>query len=365
LIRRTLSVRLVGATVAIVGLLSATPRAALAQNAPPVDQAEGGAADSELRIGTSVVSGSAWIDGHLRTGLLGREDRGTLRGRRGRFGISGAVTSWVGYSLSAELSAQPELRNAFVVFRITGQTSVRVGQANPISALERGTSPMSLELIDRSAVTSTLTGPSDIGVSIFSTEPYRKWLGYALNVTNGSGFNRADNNRSKDLSGRIAISPLVTPGLLVVVSGARGDQPGGLRTRAGLGLDYRRGAWHLLVEVLRQRRDNLPVSDGYVAMVAYRHRPQAPRRGLTQVEYAARVWVLNDRATAAGVPSTLVNDDGGDVGTGEGLITTREFQGGVNVYLTTDVRLMGNVVVPFDDRPHGSPRVLMRWQIQF
>lgn len=261
----------------------------------------------------------------------------------------------------------PAVRNAFLVFRVTDHISVRAGQANPIMALERGTSPTSLELIDRSAVTNELTGPPDIGVTAFSAKPYRKWVGYALNITNGSGFNRKDNNRSKDVSGRIALSPVSIPGVLVVVSGARGEQPGGWRTRGGVGVDYRRGAWHLLAERLRQRRDNLPVSTGYVAMAAYRYRPTTPRLRFTQMDVAARVWVLNDRATAAGVPSGAINDDGGggEPTLGSGLATTRELQAGVTYYFSPGVRLMGNIFTPLDDRPDAGPRVLVRWQIQF
>jgi hypothetical protein len=123
-----------------------------------------------------------------------------------------------------------------------------------------------------------------------------------------------DDNASKDLSGRIAVSPVHTPGLRIVINGARGEQPGGLRTRAGLGVDYRRGAWHLLVEGLRQGRDNLPVSHGYVAMVAYGYRPKVPRSIFAQVEFAARVWILHDRAAAAGASSDIINDDDGGGG---------------------------------------------------
>jgi hypothetical protein len=350
---------------AALGLLCAGPSALLAQTAPPVDQAEGGAADREIRIGSATLSGSAWLDGSMQTGAIRQQDHEAFRVRRGRIGVAGNLSPRLGYSLSGELT-EPAVRNAFLVFRVSDHVSLRMGRANPISTLERGMSPLSLELIDRSGVTSALAGRPDIGVTIFNARPYRKWLGYAVNVTNGTGFNLADRNSSRAVSGRIALSPLKTPGLLVVVSGTRGLQGRGVRTRAGLGVDYRRGAWHLLVEGLRQRRDDLPASDGYVAMAAYRYRPKTPRSHFAQIEFASRVWVLNDHASVAGLPAEVDTDDGGGgVSLDAGIATAREFQAGVSYSFTSNVRLMGNLIAPFDDRLSIGPRVLLRWQVQF
>lgn len=336
--------------------------------APPVDQAEGGnePVGAPMRIGSAVLSGSVFLEGSRTTGDTEDETRDMLRVRRARIGLAGTLSPRIGWSLSAELTAEPALRNAFVVVKISDHANLRIGQANPITALERGLSALSLELIDRSPATSELTGPADLGVTLFSPAPYRGWLGYALNISNGAGFNRPDDNDSKDVSGRIAVSPPSVEGLLVVASGARGQQPGGLRTRAGLGAEYKRPSWRVVVEGLRQVRDRLPASNGYVVMAAVRPRGATVPARLRQLEFAARFSVLNDHATAAGVPSGIVNDDGTDAPLVEpGIATTREFQAGANVYVNSNLRVMADLVVPVDERKHPGPAALMRLQLQF
>jgi hypothetical protein len=319
-----------------------------------------------MRIGAAVLTGSVWLDGTKATGDTERETTDGIRIRRARVGLAGNLTPRIGWSVSGELTSQPALRNAFIVVHVASQLDIRVGQVTPVTALERGSSPQQLELIDRSTVTSALTGASDVGVTFRNPEPYRGWLGYALNISNGAGFNRADDNDAKDVSGRIALTPPALPGLMVVVSGARGEQPKGRRTRSGIGVEYRTPVWRLMAERLRQVRDNLPASDGYFAMAAYRLRPRAASPHFSMLEFAARFAVLNDRATAAGDPSDAVDDDGSDpVLTEPGIALTREFQAGVNYYVTPNARVMGDVVVPVDEREHPGPSVLMRLQILF
>jgi hypothetical protein len=121
-----------------------------------------------------------------------------------------------------------------------------------------------------------------------------------------------------------------------------------------------------MAERLRQVRDRLPASDGYFVMAAYRQRPRALATRFSMFEFAGRFSVLNDHATAAGVPSGIVNDDGsGPVFNEPGLATTREVQIGVNYYPRPNMRVMGNLVVPVDERTHPGPGVRIRWQLLF
>jgi hypothetical protein len=360
--------------VVCLGVCLLVPVAGAAQSAspqggaPPVDQAEGGGATgtTAMRIGAATLSGSVWVESATVTDDPDDNAVDTIRVRRARVGLAGALTPRIGWNISGELTSQPALRNAFIVVQLPHDLSLRVGQANPISALERGSSPLQLELIDRSIVTNELTGPADVGISLFTTAPYRGWLGYAVNLFNGAGFSRPDDNDAKDVSGRVALTPPTLRGLMVVISGARGDQPNGLRTRAGVGAEFRRAGWRLMAERLTQTRDELPRSDGYFASAAYRFVPRNVRPHFAGLEIAGRWAVLNDHATAAGAPSGIINDDGGDVSTGApGIATSRELQVGVNYYATPNIRVMGDVVVPLDERPHPGPSLLMRWQILF
>jgi hypothetical protein len=101
-------------------------------------------------------------------------------------------------------------------------------------------------------------------------------------------------------------------------------------------------------------------------MVARQFRAGAPSFESARIEFAARLWILNDRASVAGPPAEVLNDDGGGGSpVALGVATTRELQAGVNYYFTPNVRLMGNLVLPFDARTDVGPGALMRWQFQF
>lgn len=307
-----------------------------------------------------------WLDASKVTNDVEHEAIDTFSVRRVRLGLAGNLAPRIGWNVSGELTAEPVLRNAFVAIRVAKHLTVRVGQANPIASLERGSSPLVLELIDRSHVTNELTGPLDVGVTLFNAEPYRRWLSYALNVNNGAGFNRSDNNDAKDVSGRIAITPPAARHLTVVASGTRGEQPTGRRERASVGFDYNDAAFRVMGEGLRQRRDNLPVSNGFFVMAAMRIRPATVTPNFQMIEFAARLSVLHDPATAAGAAAGLPSDDGGAPSlTDMDVITTREFQAGVNVYLNGGTRIMTNVVIPIDARVHPGPSIRSRLQILF
>ena len=334
---------------------------------PPTDQAEGGpGGGTPLRLGSALITGGVWLDASKVTNDVQRETTDTFNVRRARLGIAGNLTPRIGWNLSGDLTAEPVLRNAFVAIRVAKHLTVRVGQANPVVSLERGSSPLALELIDRSHVTSELTGPLDVGVTLFNAEPYRRWLSYALNLNNGAGFNRPDDNDAKDVSGRIAIAPPGVKHLTVVASGTRGEQPLGRRERASVGFDYNGPSFRVMAEGLRQRRDNLPVSDGFFVMTAMRVRPAVVTPNFQMVEFAVRLSVLRDPATAAGQSAGLPSDDGSaPILTEAGIVTTREFHAGVNYYVTSGMRIMTNVVVPIDARLHPGPSIRSRLQIQF
>jgi hypothetical protein len=332
----------------------------------PVDPAEAGGAEVvPIRIGPVTMSGSAWAEAIVVTGDDNNESAGMFRIRRARLGLAGNLAPRIGWNISGEFTAEPMLRNAFLLIRLADQFSIRVGQATPPSGLERGTSPLVVELIDRSRVTNQFTSGLDGGMTIMNTQPYKGWVSYAFSVVNGVGFNRSDNNDAKDVVGRLELTPVPLPGLSLVASGSTGEQPAGRRTRGGLGIEYDVSAFKFVVEGLKQTFEGLPNGRGGLVTAIYRHQPETATPHFRMIEFAARYFVLYDPASALGAQSAP-DEDGGDSG-GSGALpaTLRELQAGVNYYVNRNVRFMGNVIVPNDDRVTPSLTFLTRLQILF
>lgn len=318
-----------------------------------------------LRIGPVTLSGSAWIESQMITGDERDLVADTFRIRRARIGLAGNLTPKVGWNISGEFTSEPALRNAFLIFRFTDQLNVRMGQATPPTGLERGTSPLVLELIDRSRLTTELTSGLDPGVTVLNAQPYRGWVSYAFSVYNGTGFNRADNNDAKDAAGKLEITPPAAAGLSVVLSGATGKQPAGRRTRSGLGVEYDVAAYKLAAEALRQTTSGRAARDGVFVMAVYRIRPADVTPHFRMLEFAARYVVFNDPPAAGSGPEATPDEDGGgDAGpAGPVPATTRDLQAGVTYYVNRNVRAMFNALVPVDERPGTT--VLTRLQVVF
>jgi hypothetical protein len=333
------------------------------QPAGPVDPAESGGAEVvPLRIGPVTLSGSAWIESQFSGG---DEEDDTFNLRRARIGLAGNLTPKVGWNITGEFTSQPALRNAFLLFRFAEQFNVRVGQATPPTGLERGTSPLAIELIDRSRLTNDLTYRLDNGVTVSNSQPFRRWISYAFSVVNGVGFNRGDDNDGKDVAARLEITPPAVRGLTFNVSGGTGEQPGGRRTRNGVGVEYDVPQFKMLVEGLRQAVERLPVSDGIVVIGVYRLRPRTVTPHFRMLEVAARFVVFNDPAAALGLGTSGPDEDGGGGSGPSGPVpaTTRDMQFGANYYVNRNVRFMFNALVPVDERPGHA--WLSRLQIVF
>jgi hypothetical protein len=336
--------------------------------AAPVDPAEaGGTGVTPIRIGPVTLSGSAWAES-IALAEDNRDDAaGMFRIRRARIGLAGNLTPRIGWNISGEFTAEPILRNAFIQIRFTDFVSLRMGQATPPSGLERGTSPLAIELIDRSIITNQMTSGLDSGLTFMSTQPIGNWLSYAVSVVNGTGFNRTDNNDAKDLVGRIAITPPQAEGLSIIGSGSAGEQPKGRRSQSGLGVEYDVPAFKIAVECLKQSVEYGPGSKGAFAMAAYRIRPRTVTPHFMMLELAARYVGFNDPASALGGQTAVPDEDGGgQTGTVHPLpAIQRELQAGANYYVNRNVRFMANVILPRDHRVAPFTTFLTRLQIVF
>jgi len=206
--------------------------------------------------------------------------------------MAGNVAPRIGWSIGGELSGSPALRVAFVLFRISPHLNVRVGQATPPSGLERSTNPLTAELIERSRLTLQLTNGLDMGMTVMSGAPIKRWVGYAVSVVNGTGFNRTDDNRAKDVVARLRVTPPAIPGLIVNVSGATGEQLVGTRKRATVGAQYDGRTVKIGIEGIRQTIDADPPSRGVVLFGAWRLRPAVPTPHFRMLEFGARFFFL-------------------------------------------------------------------------
>jgi hypothetical protein len=358
------------AAIALGAALVAVPVSAQTQDpAPaPVDPSESGGVDVvPLRLGPLIVSGSAWLEASSTAGDDRNETIDMIRVRRARLGIAGNLTPRIGWNLTGELTSQPALRNAFVVVRFAEQLNVRVGQAAPPSGLERGMSPLAIELIDRSPLTTQLTYPLDTGVTVMNAEPYRQWVSYAFTIFNGTGSNRADNNDAKDMVGRLTVTPPRVAGLSINMTAGRGREPQGIRQLAGLGVEYDVPAVKLMIEGLRRPFGDLPTSDGVVGIVVYRIRPATATPHFRLLELAGRYMVFHDPASASGAAPPVFDEDAppGDPVATLVPATTRELQVGANYHVNSNIRAMVNAVVPFDDRAAPDFTLLARLQLVF
>lgn len=160
------------------------------------------------------------------TDLLGSDASGTdlttnsFAFRRARIGVTGMIPYNFTYYVMTEMSptfAGPYILDAFLTWKAAGSyLKVSAGQFKSPFGLELSTPCQSLFTIDRSMVVNELASPfRDQGVMISGGTDSLKIFGiekpnvfsYSLAITNGTGLNVTDNNKSKDLIGRIVFAP--------------------------------------------------------------------------------------------------------------------------------------------------------------
>jgi phosphate-selective porin len=319
-------------------------RGAAAQQAPP----------PPITIGRVTLAGYVQMD---YLGTIEREPDGlTTEPRTGffvaraRVGVSGALGPRVTWSFIGDFARPFDdsvLRDASVTIRVAPAVAVRFGQYTIPYSLERTTSTATLEIIDRSVMGTLMVPSRDIGLTVFSPTPIRGWLSYSTSIINGSGQNRADDNGAKDVVGRVTVRVPRVTGLTAGVSGEAGKQPIGDRHRAGVDLNFVHGPFRVAVEALSQTYEGAVHREttGHNLLAVWHHPATTPRPWFAGYELAAR-WVdVDDDAT---------------------LLTTHTLQFGGNYYVTPQLRIMNNLVVPIgNDQPRPRTRWWSRVQVVF
>jgi phosphate-selective porin len=160
------------------------------------------------------------------TNFLGKDASGkdltdnSFAFRRARLGVTGSIPYDFSYYVMAELSPTfkgPYLLDAFFSWKAAGRyLKISAGQFKSPFGLELSTPCQSLYTVDRSLVVNELASPfRDQGLMFSGSTDSLKIFGiekpnifsYSLAITNGTGLNTADNNRSKDIIGRIVFAP--------------------------------------------------------------------------------------------------------------------------------------------------------------
>jgi hypothetical protein len=302
-----------------------------------------------LKIGPVTLSGYLQFDGLFPIGDHNDAATGTFRVRRARAILSGNFTPTIGWYMGGDLAGAPSLRDVYLTFKQLRFANVRAGQFVTPFSLERITSSVQIEAIDRSI--DRFTPSRDMGVMVFSSTPFWRGVSYSAAIVNGTGQNTADNNDTKDYVGRLVWSVARVSGLSVGANAASGRQPSGMRRRWGADVNFNHGAWHVASEYLHQAQDDWGAmsAHGYYLVASRKFRPAVAGPDFYMAEAVVRLVDIRD-------PSEIT---GGVPG-----IERRELQAGGNYYFTRNVRVMASAFVPVN-RVVGAPRTTIVTRLQF
>ncbi|MBT8189915.1 MAG: OprO/OprP family phosphate-selective porin [Bacteroidia bacterium] len=184
-------------------------------------------------------------------------DESSFYFNRVRLGVVGSIPYDFSYYAMTELSPTkggPIILDAYVSYNRLGPwATISVGQFRSPFGLELSTPCHKLHTINRSQVVETLAGPfRDMGFMIsggtdtlsFFGSKTTNFFGYNIALMNGTGKNVMDDNRKKDLVGRVTIHPFdfITIGASyrfgkhpTLVEGATDDE----RSRYGFDLELK------------------------------------------------------------------------------------------------------------------------------
>ncbi len=175
--------------------------------------------------------------------------------KRARLDLQGPIyRKWIDYRVQLEL-ASPKILDAYVRIMPWQALNFQIGQNKiPFSIDNVDYTPLKLATVDYPIALQKLVGFSDLcgvnasgrdmGVTLFGTlvkSKDRPVVEYRAGIYNGAGINCKDNNKSKDISARVVVTPF--EGLRLSASGYWGEcvieqQKYAERTRYAAGAAY-------------------------------------------------------------------------------------------------------------------------------
>ena len=216
--------------------------------------------------------------------------------RRARLDFKGDIAPKLDYRLQVEFASKVQIVDAFIQYKPFRQLNLKAGQYKvPFSIENTEYVPLKFEFIEYPMALRKLMGFSeviggetlsatgrDMGLTLyggFGKRDGRNLISYDLGVFNGSGINTADNNRSKDVVGRLSVHP--AKGLTISGSYYWGEYGKAYlqRQRYAAGICYDHGPVVVRSEWVGgttgiAATDNAPAnhlhSDGWYAMLGWR-----------------------------------------------------------------------------------------------
>ena len=142
--------------------------------------------------------------------------------RRVQFDVKGKIVKNIEYALLFEFAGTPKILNANASWTPFNELKIRGGQYKVPFTLESAYARTRLESVNNSQIVEQLTyysnDPSgqssngrDIGISLyggFIKKNGYNIVDYDIGVFNGSGIGLKDNNRKKDVVGRVNVNPI-------------------------------------------------------------------------------------------------------------------------------------------------------------
>ena len=132
--------------------------------------------------------------------------------RRARLGLSGEIAKNINFKFLFEGAKTPYLIDAQVEVAFSKKLTLRFGQFKVPFSLESYTSTSDLDTVNRSQVVDKLSPGRDIGASgrDIGAMVCVKYSIAEVNVglLNGSGINKADTDKHKDVVSRVVLAPL-------------------------------------------------------------------------------------------------------------------------------------------------------------
>lgn len=132
--------------------------------------------------------------------------------RRSRLGLSAEIAKKISFKFLFEAARTPYMIDAQVDVAFSKELVFRFGQFKVPFSLESYTSTSDLDTVNRTQVVDKLSPGRDTGASgrdiglLFQVR--RSILDLNLALLNGSGINKADTDKRKDIAGRVVVEPL-------------------------------------------------------------------------------------------------------------------------------------------------------------
>lgn len=266
---------------------------AVAQTATPEEQAAQIAKLTEevnqLKATTNkwdkVLAAMPKISGYVMGRYTYAGDESSFRLRRVRLTLAGNISPKIDYKVQAELSSF-KLLDAYANYKPFDQLKVKAGQFKiPFTIENTDYSPTKMILVDYPMALQRLVGFSEeiggttlkntgreLGVNLYGSFCEGR-ISYDLGVFNGMALNGVDNNKSKDVVGRVTINLL--DGWRISGSYFWGEygKEYYARERWSVGTAYDKGAWVARAEYIGGKtgfEDAEIDADGWYVLGGYR-----------------------------------------------------------------------------------------------